>query len=493
MEDIIRRIKEDVEKKLVRSKAEKRETLLYIDHEVFEQGKKLNIVLSEIEFDRPTYLVFVDEAPGMNWAHPCHYLLYDAENGKFLKRIDAEFPYFLQSTPKTLELFRTCRTVEEFRRKKPIRMPLEPGKLSAWSKFAKLPLAIPCAGRRFAILFSGSSNCRHVNDMEFLYRTLIDVYGYHPDNIYVLNYDGTINWNPAGTWEPTAPCNYPVDGTPFRMHINGQGNRTGFQNVISDLSSRIGSGDCLFIHTNNHGGWSSSQNQGYMSAWGGVYYANDFASDLALLPKFYTLLVMMEPCHAGAFNHPIITSSPADRTVAQAAVPWNESSAGDWPFDPWAEMWISAMAGVRGDGSALAVSPDDNMDTRTSAWEAFDYALHIDNPVMEESVPNISKNIFLSRCGYCIKPIKEYIKDFKPINEFKVKDIYEGIWTKGYAETPEFRIPRDFVRDELYGLEARLTRLETMFERLAPFIDSRMRPDLEGSAYRQQEEQKRRR
>jgi hypothetical protein len=66
---------------------------------------------------------------------------------------------------------------------------------------------------------------------------------------------------------------------------------------------------------------------------------------------------------------------------------------------PWAEMWISAMAGVRGDGSPLAVSPDDNLDTLISAWESYDYALSIDNPVMAESVHGVVKGqMFLCRC-----------------------------------------------------------------------------------------------
>ena len=472
-------------------------------------------MLDKIEFERPTYVVFVDEAPGMNWSHTCHYLLYDADKGEFLKRIDAEFPYFMEKNPKTLELFQTCRTVEGYKRKKQIKVPLEPAKLSTWRKFGKLPFHFSKKGRRYAIFYSGHSNCRHVNDMEFLYRTLIDVYGYDPNDIYVLNYDGTLNWNPE-SWEPSAPCNYPVDGTPFRMSVNGQGNRTGFQNVINDLADRIGPHDCLLIHTNNHGGWDSTQNEGLMSGWGGGYYANDFASDLALLPKFNTLLAMMEPCHSGAFNNPILLSSPADRTVVQAACPWNEGSAGGWPFDPWAEMWISSMAGVRGDGSALSVSADDNLDTLISAFEAFDYAIAIDNPVMNESSTNLSKNVFLSKCDVTIKflkelkepkefkefkEIKEYAKEFKEIKEhikeipeakdftIEHKGIKENIEHGGekYMEVPEFHTTPD-IGHEIGSLEieTRIERLEALIDKLTPFIESKLRPDLEDSAYKEE-------
>ncbi len=505
MEKIINKIKENAQVRLAENRLDKQEILLYLEHRVFKKGEELDIIQDKIHFERETYIVFMDEAPGMNWGHPCRYLLYDTESGELVNEIEAEFPYFLnEKRPRSLELFKTCRTIEGFRRKKPMKIALEPAKLSAWRKFTELPI-FAREGTRYAIFYSGSSNCRHVNDMEFLYRTLIDIYGYDPDNIYVCNYDGTLNWNEE-IWEPAAPCNYPVDNTPFRMLINEEGNRTGFQNAIADLATRIRSEDCLLIHTNNHGGWSAAQNEGFMSGWGGSYYASDFAVDLATLPEFHTLLAMMEPCHSGAFNNPIILNSPADRTVVQAAVPWDENSAGGWFFDPWAEMWISAMAGVRGDGSALTTSGDDNMDSLISAWEAFDYAQHIDNPVMDESSADLSKNVFLSRCGRSIKLFKEY-KEFKEIKEIeKYKDFKEFEKHKELEKQKDFekfkdqkeiyeqgqfpeRLPQQYEMTEMYPktgveIERRMQRLETLIERLSPFIESAKRPDLEKSAYK---------
>ena len=37
------------------------------------------------------------------------------------------------------------------------------------------------------------SNKRHINDCEFLYRTLVDRYAFNKNNIQVLSYDGTLN------------------------------------------------------------------------------------------------------------------------------------------------------------------------------------------------------------------------------------------------------------------------------------------------------------
>jgi hypothetical protein len=63
----------------------------------------------------------------------------------------------------------------------------------------------------------------NLNNLEFCYRILIDHHGFEPENIYVLQFDGTLNTRigPAGTW--------PGDGSPYRIHINGQGNRAGLQ------------------------------------------------------------------------------------------------------------------------------------------------------------------------------------------------------------------------------------------------------------------------
>lgn len=310
-------------------------------------------------------------------------------------------PYFMYTRPDSLEVFQTCRGAEDWAKVKPAPERIDLARISMWLDFAPLPHEF-LEARRYAIFYSGSSNCRHVNDMEFLYRTLIDVYGFEAEDIYVLNRDGTLSWSPHtysnGFTEPSPPCDYPVDNSAFRLQVSGAANRAGFQDVIEELTDRIEPFDVLFIHTNNHGGWDEQQEEGFLPGWWGInerYYANDFAEDLGGLPSLATLLVMMEPCHSGAFLDPILNNSPAHRTVVQSSVPWNENSAGRWFFDPWAEMWISALAGVRGNGTALTTTPDANSDTAVSAAEAFDYAFNIDNPQMVESSADLSEGMFI--------------------------------------------------------------------------------------------------
>ena len=491
MDDIIKRIKKDSEGRVLRNNDGNQDFLAYLDRNKFKKGDAIDIVTQKIDFDKPTYLVFVDDEPGKNFGHRCHYLLYDADTGEFIRKIPASFPHFLIKRPDSLEVFHESETTSRYKRKKKIRMILEPARLSAYTKLAPFPLKFRIRGRRYAILYSGASNGRHVNDLEFMYRTLVDVYGYDTADIYVLNYDGTLNYNRAvwsnGWTEPPASDGFGPDGSAWRMdadgRIVGQGTRAGFQNVISDLANRIGSYDCLLIHTNNHG-WTDA-NGGFMSAYNGIYYASDFATDLAQLPAFKTLLVVMEQCRSGSFAQPVLNSSTASKTVFQAAVPDNESSAGGWPFDPWAEMWISAMAGVRGDGSALALSPDDNLNNLISAWEAYDYAINIDDPVMSESSPGLSENVYLCRCLTTVKMIKEW-KEWKEPKEFKEYKELKEIEPKIYLEPKLAMEPKAYEGVDLIAqyqwqieeLRERFDRLEDVINKLEPFITKEERPSL---------------
>jgi hypothetical protein len=508
MKEVFDKIKKNAEATVLRNNDGNPDFLLYLDHKTMEKGESLDIVTEEIKFDKPTHVVFVDDEPGKNFGHRCHYLLYEAKTGEFIRKVPAKFPYFMVQKPDTLELFRSCETTEQYKRKKKIRVKLEVAKLSAYTKLAPFPLKFWVRGRRYAILFSGASNGRHVNDLEFLYRTLVDVYGYDTADIYVLNYDGTINYNQAvwssGWTEPPASSGFGPDGSAWRMVVNGQGNRAGFQSVINNLKSRIRPWDCLLIHTNNHGWYDTAG--GYLSAYGSPpnnkFYASDFAADLATLPQLKTLLVVMEQCASGSFATPILSKSPATKTVFEAAVPGDESSAGGWPFDPWAEMWISAMAGVRGDGSPLAVSPDDDLDTRISAWEAYDFALSIDDPVMSESSAGLSHNVYLCRCLTTVKPVKEWkeLKEYKEWKEVKepkeylepkqvfepkrvtepkqVMDPKQAMEPKQAFEGPELPVIFEQYRSAYAELDERIGTLEEAVDKLTPFIRSEERPEL---------------
>ena len=199
--------------------------------------------------------------------------------------------------------------------------------------------------------------------------------------------------------------------------------------------------DLLLIHTNNHGGHNGTES--YLCTYSGDdYLASDFAAKLATLPKFYTLVVMMEQCHSGGFNVPILAHSPATYTSVSSACEELRSSIGGADFDPFARDWIAAMTGHTPYGGPLASNPDTDGSSKVSAREAHNYAVAVknpyDTPVYGESSASAG-NVFLgqrysyywpiyadcwwrSSTYYVRKPIPEF---FEIVNEKLVPELAE--------------------------------------------------------------------
>lgn len=366
-QDVRSKIKRDILRDVRNLKAEKRVNLQLYD-EMLNVGETIRAFSQEVVLRRNTALVLADLAPQCNWAHPCQWCLHDAGTGELYQKVNASFPPpQLRKYPDRVEVFHA-----------PVRL-LDTKKMRGRRRERLKPHMKALAnhpGERYAILFSGDSNNRHVNDMEFLYRTLIDVYAFNAANIHVLNHDGTINYD----GDPKPVGNWPGDNTPYRMVVNGQGTRAAFQATFATLAGQIRPEDLLFIHTNNHGaGPCDGVNDYCLCAYDAAndwvaYLVNDFVADLGVLPVFEVLIVMMEQCRSGGFINPIINNTPARWTHVTTAVTADDYSLGGADFDPFAEDWIAGIAGQYPNGGALAQVVDANGDGRVSAAEAFTYA-----------------------------------------------------------------------------------------------------------------------
>jgi hypothetical protein len=358
-------------------------TNLYLDEHTYEQGQSIGPASQKIVARRPSILVFADDNPRANFGHECRYLLYDPGTGDFHGPVPARFPPIPDvRQPKTLEPFH-----------EPIRFVERATWFHRWPPIWRCPIIVP-DGARYAILFSGMSNRRHLNDMEFLYRTLIDVYAFEASNIYALTYDGTLNTQDG------VQTLWPGDGTAYRINITGQGNRAAFEAAVDSLKTRMHSRDTLLIHCNNHGdsdtpdgGITWVPGTAYLCtypSWGN-YYNADFSAKLAELPKFRQLIIMLEQCHSGGFNASILANSPATATsVASAATEYQNSYVtwdGNW--DPFARDWIAAQAGLDPFGAALAFNPDADGDGGIQADEAYAYANAVRDP---RDSPNFSQS-----------------------------------------------------------------------------------------------------
>jgi hypothetical protein len=379
------RIQEHALAKLSHSRRET--TNLYIDRRVIPEGDEIGPRQFKVVARQPTVLVFADDVPQANFGHDCRYLLYDAYSGKLAHEVAAQLPPFGKKPPETLEPFH-----QPFQfLPNPVTFPVRP----------ILHCPILWERERYAILWSGMSNKRHLNDMEFLYRTLIDRYGFDPRNIYALSYDGTHDTQDG------VQTSWPGDNTAYRIAITGSGDRAGFEAAIDELKGRIVSDDLLLIHTNNHGGYDGtpgSANWCTYPNWG-TYYATDFAAKIGELPRYSRLICMFEPCHAGGFNGPVLAHSTAEATsVASAAIePNNSYVSADGNWDPFARDWIAAQAGHNPFGGALVFNPDVDHDGIIEAEEAFAYADAVKDP---NDTPNFSES---SEIGGDISLGRQYV------------------------------------------------------------------------------------
>jgi hypothetical protein len=390
----LEQIKSHAVSRLTAAKAQ--QTNLSVLRRVFEQGEEFGPPTQRIIATEPTLVVFADDDPLANWGHACRYLLYNADSGELRQEIQARLP---------------VGGLESFY--KPVVLPRGPIEIGPFwpPRRPRCPIILP-DGNRYAILFAGFAMERHLNDLEFCYRTLVNRYAVPPQNIFALSFNGTLTVvNDDWSGSSPAPAHWPGDNTPYQIHITGQGTLAGLENAFAQLAAKMGPKDLLFIHTNNHGDTDSSGSYiGYPAAFPGGsgvdwsaqwvnLYASTFGSMLGTLPAYRELLVMMEQCGSGGFGPDIMASTTATSTSFQAACLAGASSyAATYlgaPWDGFAYQWIAAMAGEYPNGSPLVSNPDTDGSPSVDALDAYNYAhangLSQDSPNMSTKGPNADR------------------------------------------------------------------------------------------------------
>ncbi len=361
---------------------------IHIMDELIPKGKIMTIGQSKLEIKSNSAFVFADHDPAQNWSHDCEYIFYD-EQGNLTQKVAAKFPPLeMLQQPQIFTAIQTPVKLKPYKEINPAVFQLFEGGI--------LQSVLSNTINRYAILYSGMSNNRHVNDMEFLYRTLIDLYHFKPENILVANHDGTVNY----FGDPQPVVKWPGNNTAYRMKVWTKGDTAGLNKAIDEISKRIGANDFLLIHTNNHGGHDGVQsNLCTYPDWAG-YTASDFAAKLKKMPRFSKLMVMMEQCHSGGFINPILNNSPATYTHVAAACKESDSSAGGANFDPFALDWICGVTGRNASGGALSGTVDGNKDFNISAAEVFKYAHDVntagDTSVAGDKPLSCGNNIYLN-------------------------------------------------------------------------------------------------
>ncbi len=325
--------------------------------------------------DTPGYFVFVDDYPAANWEHAAR-AFFVADDGRITTWDVSTPPRYLQDDLVELTDGRIYDGLDHAEYHIPTMDEVQPAR-------AYLDTIIPQpgdrAGNRYALMMSGGYNqsnnhIRYWNDMAYMYWTLINVYGYDENDIFVLMSDGD---NPAVDRS---------DGQSSPLDLDNDGDddyhdpctRTYVFQYMNDLEALLTASDSLFIFTTDHGGGASDNV--YLNLWAGeVLNDDEFADELDDI-SFSQCIITMEQCFSGGFIDDI-QAAGTENVVISTAANGNEYSWAMPPYyyyDTYVYFWTAGVNGEfpgwpvdMGGGTADADSDDDGIVT---AHEGYVYA-----------------------------------------------------------------------------------------------------------------------
>jgi hypothetical protein len=371
--------------------ARRRTTNLYLETVPYMKGSVIGPEFQKIRARQRSILVFADDDPMANFGHPCRYRFYDERTHAFLYEVAAEFPPYLQSLPQTYKVFH--EPVRPLR--STVRTPLE------ITPPTQAPGPAPAPRERYAILFSGSSDRRHLNDLEYCYRMLTERYGFNPANICVLNRDNTrkirdgsvaMNWpeesGPIDAYKIAVPP-FPASLQPPPPLPRFPANRNGFKLACQLIGPKLQPQDLVFIHTNGHGGallmGGQLQDPWLVGHDNQPFTVHQFCEELAALKQHESLLIVMQQCYSGQFIGPVVDAkgSASDQikakrlSIACASLDPSYSNE-ECTFNRFMFGWITAHL----DKDPYGDPPGDVVDTDDvlgiiEAKEAYAYAENI--------------------------------------------------------------------------------------------------------------------
>ena len=308
------------------------------------------------------FVYFIDEHPYANWAHPCRYLFVNKDNGE-ISEMKAKTP------PENMKTWKMITPLPKLQ---------EGSKFDFSKNIPNLRSGIN-PQNCYAVIISGGGDEyynweRYWNDCSAIYSTLIHVYGYLKNHIYVLMADGT---DPAidrhlnnGSYD-SSPLDLDGDGLPDIQYTATKNNITMVFNALANILTLD---DHLFIFTTDHGN-PSSPGEVTLELWYETIISSQFAAEVNKI-NAGSISVVMEQCFSGGF---IPHLAKQGRTIATACSATESSWAmpPSYTYNEFVYHWTAAVTGQTPYGSS--VNADYNNDGYISMKEAFDYANTYDN------------------------------------------------------------------------------------------------------------------
>ncbi|MCR5646636.1 MAG: right-handed parallel beta-helix repeat-containing protein [Bacteroidales bacterium] len=282
-----------------------------------------------------SWVYFIDDYPLANWAHPCRYYFVDATNGNY-HLLNSKLPPKTYFTP--LSLF-----------ERPTDVLIDTAAIGT-----PMIRNVQENPHLFAVLICGTENYypnyqneyRFRNDVSAVYSTLINVYGYGKNHIYVLFDNGHSDYGDD------------LDGDGVG-DINFNANKETITNIFNELSGKanniptipeLNEDDQLFIYVDDHGGFENGLST--LGTRTGNYCDTTMARDLEQM-KCAQMIVMLQPCESGGFpirltdyvNYNVQCQNRSVHTAANFESSWSESILTNNNYCEFTYYWVAAVRG----------------------------------------------------------------------------------------------------------------------------------------------------
>lgn len=304
-----------------------------------------------------SWFFFIDDNPLANWSHSCRYIYVSNEDLTY-------HVSYRQAPPLIDDMSILIKYAPVVKSNAKFRIPSRSNTRGN----------IPGSSKNYAVIISGgidevSNYERYWNDCSAMYSTLVNIYGYDKDKIYVLMSDGTdpaYDRNLISGGYDSSPLDLDGDGL---SDIQYAATRTNIFSVFSQLSTILDNDDNLFIFTTDHGGWDSGLST-YMCLWNNELLYDYELSALVDSLNVGTVNICMEQCHSGGF----IDNFTGNNHIIATACKYDESSYArpNLVYDEFIYHWVSAVSGSTPEGTP--VNADTDNDGIVSMQEAFQYA-----------------------------------------------------------------------------------------------------------------------
>ncbi|MCR5269934.1 MAG: hypothetical protein K6D91_02815 [Prevotella sp.] len=324
---------------------------------------------SEITPNAHSWLFFIDDLPAANWSHPCRYIYVDCNTGRIISHS--------HSMPPSNILLRLLTENQKDSERLPVDI-RKRVKMQSRSIVYNNDLKNYAYNNNYAVIISGGASVgnnyqRYWNDCSSIYSTLINVYGYNKNHIYVIMADGTDSAFDRLTDQgyDSSPLDLDGDGLD---DIQYAATRSNIQNVFNQLANTLTTDNNLFVFTMDHG--TKRMSNSCLCLWYDEMLDFEFA-DLLSTIHARSLNLCMGQCFSGGF----IDDLTNEKYVISTACKDNESSyslnMGFGGYDAYVYYWTAAVSGFFPNGTIA--NADLNNDGFVSMKEAFVFANMMDS------------------------------------------------------------------------------------------------------------------